>query len=259
MGNQTRCSASDHKSITLSNRTTLRTLLMKPAEMVSRNPSSSPMVPKQAKPHVIYFRFLVTDILRQLSVLTQAGRVTNLHAVLSTSMAGVFPSQGMERIGKFPDSYTCAARTVLSLQTKGNTETHGPAPPSALPHFGLRKVKHLVSLRWELSHSQPHSFPGDLETWRPGDLKIFLSGGKPRVIAVSWQTRSKASSQRVVTSPVHLIHLHDLPAAQSSHHLVEASPMGLQEPVGVVGGLTPPTSSRQAAPVTPQLASSLLP
>lgn len=62
-----------------------------------------------------------------------------------------------------------------------------------------------------------------------------------------------------MTSAVHLIHLHDLPGAQSSHYLVEASPMGLQEPEGVVGGLPPPTSSRQAAPVTSQLASSLLP
>lgn len=165
MGNQTtRCSASDHASVTLSKRTALRTLLMKFAEMVSRNPSGHPMVPKQAKPHVIYFHFLVTDILRRLSMMTQAGGITNLHAALATPMAGAFPSQGMERRGKFPDSHSWTARALLSLQMKGNKETHGPAHPSALPHFGLRKVKLLVSLCWELSHSQPHSFAGDLET-----------------------------------------------------------------------------------------------
>lgn len=50
------------------------------AEVVSRNPSGRATVPKQAKPRVIYLHFLVRDRLRKLPVLTQAGRITNLHA-----------------------------------------------------------------------------------------------------------------------------------------------------------------------------------
>ena len=64
----------------LSDGTALRALLMEFAEMVSRNPSGHATVPKQAKLHVIYLHFLVTGTLRKLLVLTQAGRITNLHA-----------------------------------------------------------------------------------------------------------------------------------------------------------------------------------
>lgn len=77
----TQHSARDNVSVTLSSRTALRALLRKFAEeMVPRKPFSRAAVGKQAKMHGIYLHFLLMDILRKQLTLSQAGKITSLHA-----------------------------------------------------------------------------------------------------------------------------------------------------------------------------------
>lgn len=64
-------------SAMLSAGTALRTLLMKFAEMVSRNTFGHAPFLQQAKRLVIYLHFLAMDTLEKLPTSTQAGRVAN--------------------------------------------------------------------------------------------------------------------------------------------------------------------------------------